>query len=185
MGQEKMTTINLHQNQQNDQSSFSGKGGNSGFIFSLLILVVTLLALAGLKYYVTYLAAQNKALVDNISVENSKLAELKSLENLIDMQNRLKEIKKNLNISEDGSVNRLEITKVLKYMSSDLNRGIVVSEFKYAPDKTSVSFNATNFSDVSKQIFNFKNSDHFANVVVTKIDRGEKAIACSVDMIVK
>lgn len=179
-----MTTINLHQNQQNNQSNFSGKISNNGFIFSLIILAVTLLVLVGVKLYVPFMENRISALDDTISVEKNKLVGLKSLEQVIDMQNRLKEIKTNLQIT-NNAVTRLEMTKIFDNLGGDLNKGVVVSEFNYDPEKITVSFEASNFNDLAKQILNFKKSSYFADVNVLSVSRGEKNIVCTVAMNVK
>lgn len=179
-----MTTINLHQNRQEDQARFSVKSGNSGFVFSLGILVITLLILAGLKLYVPFAEGNEKVLADTVLAENNKLVGLKSLEKIVDTQQRLNEIKNNLQL-KDGNVTRLEMTKILDHLSSDLNPGVVVSDFKYETDKVTVSFDANNFSDVAKQILNFKKSDYFTEVNLSSINRKENTINSTVTMKIK
>ncbi|NTW27200.1 MAG: PilN domain-containing protein [Candidatus Moranbacteria bacterium] len=180
-----MTTINLHQNQQEPKTPFLAKSGNGGFIFSILILVATLAALVGIRWYVPSEEKKNEVLAATIVKEDAKIVELKSLEQIIDMQKRLSEIKSNLQLSEDGTVNKLEITNVLNALGSDLSTGVVVADFKYSPDKINVSFNAGNFSDAAKQILNFKKSTFFTNVELVTIIRKENVVICDVAMKVK
>ena len=178
-----MTTINLHQSQEKEQSGFSNQR-NGGFIFSVGIIVVTILIMAGLKLYIPSLVAKNDALAADIVTEKSKLVGLKSLENVIDIQNRLKEISSNLQIT-NGEVKRLEMTKMLDNLSFEMNKNIVVSSLKYDGTKVTVSLESNNFSDIAKQVFNFKTSDKFSDVGVVKLDRNEKNITCDVAMNIK
>jgi hypothetical protein len=179
-----MTTINLRQNQQKVKSGFPGEMGNSGFVFSLGILAFTLLVLFGLKLYVPVMENRNNELDKAISVENNKLVGLKSLEQVIDMQSRLKEIKSNLQMT-DGQVTRLEMTGLLGRLGGEMNSNVSVSEFNYSPDKISIAIESNNFSDIAKQILTFKKSDYFSGVNVVSINRGEKTVVCNVAMNVK
>lgn len=179
-----MTTINLHQSQQENSTSFSANTENKGFIFSLGILVATLLIFAGLKLYVPYAERKSEALADTVVIENDKLVGLKSLEQVVDMQKRLTEIKSNLQL-KDGKVNRLEMTKLLDYLASDMNPSVVVSDFKYSGDNVTVSFNANSFDDLAKQILNFKKSDHFSEVGLSSMIRNERVISAVVAMKIK
>lgn len=179
-----MTTINLQQSQQSEKPRFSASGGNKGFIFSLMILVVTLLVLAGLKFYIPMAEGKNSAIVERIAAENKDITGLKSLENVVDMQKRLNEIKINLQL-KNGKINRPEMTQVLDQLSKELNTGVVVSEFKYNEGKLTVSFSTNSFADVAKQIFSFKKSSSFENIELLSITRKEKNITGSVSMDLK
>lgn len=179
-----MTTINLYQNKQPDPSRFSVKSGNSGFVFSLGILVITLLAFAALKFYVPFVEQKNQALAATILVENGKLVDLKSLERVVDIQNRLSAIKENL-LLKDGGVTRLETTKVLDYVGGELGAGVVISDFNLKANKVTISFDANNFGDASTQILNFKKSSHFADVELLNITRKENIIGCDIAMNLK
>jgi hypothetical protein len=179
-----MTTINLQQNSQGEKQNFLAKGGNSGFIFSAGILIVVLLALAGVKYYVPYAAAQNQVLIASIAAENDKLVGLKSLENVVDMQNRIEQIRNNLLIL-DNKVTRPGISQILDKMSGDLISGVAVSDFKYTEDAISVSFESTNFSDAAKQVASFKQSKNFSDAKLATIERKENVITSTVEMRIK
>lgn len=178
-----MTTINLHQDQQQKQPLFSEKASNRGLIFSIGILIVTFLAWGGLNFYLPKLIANNAKLDAQINQDNAKIVELKNLELTIDMRNRLKEIKNNLGINDKNMVTTLDVSKVLNDLSGDLNVGVVVSKFEYKGDGTViVSFDSTNYSDVAKQIASFKRSDNFSEVVFGSVTRNEKYIGTTVSM---
>jgi phosphopantetheine adenylyltransferase len=181
-----MTTINLYQDQKKDQKDFSYRAATSGFIFSLSILIITILALVVLKFAVSILDRQNEALVINIQNEKNSMAGLSNLEQIVDMQTRLKQIKNNLQIN-NNQVSRIQMTQMLDHFGTEVNAGIVVSSYKYedSSNKISLTFNANNFSDAARQILSFKDSEYFTNVNLAKISRGEKSISCDIEMNIK
>lgn len=181
-----MTTINLYQNQQKEQKSFSFKFANNGVLFSLGILAVTILTLMGIKFAVFLLNKQNEALIETVQKEKENMIGLNNFEQLVDMQTRLKQIKDNLQI-KNNQVSRLQMTQVLDYLGAEVNKGIFLSSYKYESDKNKVvlTFNANNFSDAARQILNFKSSDYFTSINLTKISRGEKTIQCDIEMNLK
>ncbi len=178
-----MTTINLHQDQQQKQPFFSEGGSNGGLIFSLGLLVLTFLVWGGLSFYLPKLVENNVKLDNQIKDDNIKITELKSLELTIDMRNRLKAIKDNLGINDKNIVTTLDVSKVLNSLNTDLNVGVVVSRFEYKGDgSVIVAFDSVNYSDVAKQIANFKHSDNFSEVEIGSVARKEKAIVTTVSM---
>ncbi|GEM_PF-1101080 len=182
-GQAKMTTINLYQNQPKKQKNLSA---SSGFIFSISILVIVILVLVGLKFYVSFMEKQNQALKEEIEKEQTNMANLGSLEKVIDVQSRLKQIRSNLNI-KNNQVSRLQMTKVLDNVGAEINSGVVISSYKYEDGKNKITmvFDAKNFSDAARQILNFKDSNYFTSVVLTSISRGTEKISFSVELSVK
>ncbi|EKD46739.1 MAG: hypothetical protein ACD_67C00088G0002, partial [uncultured bacterium] len=97
------------------------------------------------------------------------------------MQKRLSEIRKNLQISK-GEVARIEMMQILDKLSSDMNKGVVISSYNYNDNRINVEFSASNFNDASKQIFNFKKSDYFKDVNLLNISRGENNVVFEVEM---
>lgn len=181
-----MTTINLYQEQEKKKSSFFKGSKNSVLLLSLGVLLIVILVFIGLKIAVYSFEKQNEKLEDVIKNEKAEMARLSNLEQVFDMQMRLKEIKSNLKV-ENNQVSRTQMVQVLNKMEGEINNGIVVTTYKYENDKNKVSltFNANNFNDVAQQILGFKESDYFSNVNLTKISRGEKAISCVVEMNIK
>ena len=176
-----MTNINLYQNKEEAGSKFSLPAMNKGLVFSLSLLLIVLLAIAGLRSYIPILEKQNKALVASADMEKSKLVGLKNLEQIMDLQNRLGEISKNLEIKTD-TAGRLEMTKILSNLGADLITGVVVNDYKYAPEGITVKIDANNFADVAKQIIAFKTSSNFTGISINKIERSEKSITCELSM---
>ncbi len=182
-----MTTINLHQqqHQQEPQEKLSFRAANGGFFFSLGILIFTLLGLAGLKVAMSTIGKQNEVLAGNIQRETESLSGLSDLQRIVDVQKRLGYIKSNLEIS-GGAVSRVQMTQVLDHLGAAIDTGIVIASFKLEnADTVSLTFNANNFSDASRQIVSLKNSDYFTGVSLTKISRGEKSVACDITMKIK
>jgi hypothetical protein len=182
-GQSKMTTINLYQNDENEKR-IASQSMNGGFMFSIAILVVTLLVLTGLKVYNPMVAKKNVALAETIDVENTNLVGLTTLDQLVDTQNRLSVIKSTLEI-ENGAVKRTEMTKILDELSSDMNKGLSITSYGYTDNKVTANFSAGNFNDASKQIFSLKNSDYFSNVNLQSISRGEDSVLFNIEMEIK
>ena len=181
-----MTTINLYQDQPKKQKSISQRIIGSGLFFSMSLLVIVILVFIGLKIFVYFLDGQNENLMDVIQKEKTSLTGIGNLEQVVDTQTRLKEIKDNLQI-KNNQVSRTQMIQVLGYMEAEINNGIVVSSYMYENDKNKVTlkFDANNFNDAAQQILGLKDSDHFTNVNLLKINRGEKAISCEVEMNVK
>lgn len=184
-GQEKMTTINLYQKQE-EQQKFYSKAANKGLLFSLGVLVLTFALLAGLKFASFLLNKQNESLLTTIQTEKEGLAGLNNIEQVVDMQTRLKWIGDNLQI-KSGKVLRPQMTQILDHVSAEINAGTILSSYKYenGSSKISLALESNNFNDAARQILNLKASDYFTNVNLVEISRGEKAISYEVEMGIK
>lgn len=179
-----MTTINLYQNKEDKQEHSLVSSKNNGFIFSLLIVVFTLLSLWGLKFYITSLEKKNEGLDATIVAQSGSITGLESLEQVVDTQNRLSEIKNNLKL-KDGNVGRKEMVNVLDLISGELDRRIAIEKFNYSNEGVSLILNAGNFNDVANQISNFKKSKYFSEVAILSMERGDEKISCTVSMQIK
>lgn len=179
-----MTTINLYQNQEEQQQKNSARAANSGFFFSLGILVLTLAALFVMKFYVANLVDSNKKLAEEVKQQNENLSGVNSLQRILEMQTRLAQIKTNLDI-KDSAVRKLKMTDVLDSLERDLSSGVVVTEYSFDDNKVKVAFAANNFNDAARQILNFKKSTYFTDVALGSVVRGEKNIQSEVTMSVK
>jgi hypothetical protein len=180
-----MTTINLSQNQEEIQKEKASRSTKRGLFFSLGILIFTLLIFVGIKIAVLVVERQNDALASAIQQENTNIAGLKNLEQVMDLQTRLQQIKSNLQI-KNNAISRPQITSILDDLGADVNKAIVISSFKYDDGGgITLTFDASNFGDASKQLLNFKSSDNFAGANLVKIFRREKNIACDIEMSIK
>lgn len=179
-----MTTINLYQNQNEEEKRFTLFTGNKGFIFSIGIVVLTILILVGLKATIPFLEKRNQNSLAAVQKESDSLVGLNNVDLVVDMQTRLEHIKNNLQI-KNGNVLRPELTKALSGLEKDSVAGVAVSKYEYAGDGAAVTFVAGNFSDIARQILNFKKSAYFTDVNVTNVGREEKGIVCTVEMGIK
>lgn len=177
-----MTTINLHQTEQTEQT----KVGNGGLFLALGILICTLLVLAGFKIAASTLQKQNQTLLTQIEAEKSSLIAMNNVKQVADMQARLAQIKNNLQI-KNGKVSLMPMTQILGYVGDSINSsGVFLGSYKYEEgNKIQLTINAVSFSDAAKQIFNLKNSKYFSNVSLADINSEGKYIRCDVDMSIK
>lgn len=180
-----MTTINLYRDQQEKQKN---KFSSSGLIFSVGIIIVTLLIFGGLKLTVSILSSQSEKLANSIQNEKNSLIGVTDVKKVIDMQTRLDYIKENLKIN-NGQISRSRATQILDSIGSEINPGIVIESYLFEnndmnKNKISLTFSVSNFSDLARQILSFKNSSSFTNLNITNISR-EKFVFCSIEMSIK
>jgi len=182
-----MTTINLYQDDQEIKKRLAAnsKFFSGGVFFSLAIVALIFLVLIGLKVYVSQVEKNNVKMNNDAQKQENDLINLEGLGQVVDVQTRLQHIKNNLKIT-DGEVSRIQMVDVLDNFEKDINKNIVVSSLKYDENrKIQVTFESNSYSDISRQIMSFKNSDNFKNVTLAKISRNEKAISCDVEMFLK
>jgi competence protein ComGC len=177
-----MTTINLYQKHKEPVDGPAlNKDENGGLIFSISILVVTIVVAIALEIYVPNAEKKNDALDKKIEAENVNLAGLKQLEQITDTKRRLEAISGNLEI-KNGKVGRTEMSQILSNLSEDMSKGAFVSQYAYANGKVVVKMMANNFNEVSRQIFNFKKSTNFSDINVLRVARGEDNVEFDVEM---
>lgn len=170
-----MTSINLYQNPSEQGGGQKESIFNGGFIVSLSLLVVTLLVLGGLKIYSSMVAGQNVAITAQIQQEKASISGNSKLDRITDFQNRVNAITADINSKE-------YIKDVLGNVSASLVSGIAATNFSYDSGAVTLTMNADGFQNVAQQILSFKQSPHFANVSVSNISRGDKAISFTVAM---
>ncbi len=178
-----MTTINLYQSQE-EKKGISSRAANGGFLFSLSMLIVTLLALGGLKIAASVITKNSSALAETIKIESEGLTGFGDLEQIVDLQSRLEQIKNNLNI-KNGKVSLVQMTDVLDHLGAELSSNVTVSEYILKDGKITVTIDTNNFNDAARQIQNFKKSTYFTNVELKRISRGKLAINTEIEMSIK
>jgi hypothetical protein len=181
-----MTTINLHQQYEQQDQEEQQKiflTGNGGLFLSLGILAFTCLVVFGLWAMVKNYEKQNGKLETQIKTETESLGKMIELKDVVDTQTRLAEIKNNLQI-KDNKVMLVPMTTILNYIGDATNNsGAFLSLYKYEEgNKIALTFNTSSFDDSAKQILNFKGSNNFTNVSLSKISRGEKYVTCDMTM---
>ena len=179
-----MTTINLYQNQPETGAQFKVKGVNSGLIFSIFLIMASIALVGIFKASVSYLEKKDNAVQDEIGQAQKGLAGIGSLEMVLDLQDRIKKIKNNLQVA-GGKVQKVDVAAVLGNLEKDLNTNITLSSYEYTDGKVIITFNSSNFNDVAHQIQSFKKSGNFSGVSISDIKRTEAGIACKVEMVIK
>ncbi|EKE19324.1 MAG: hypothetical protein ACD_9C00051G0014 [uncultured bacterium] len=180
-----MTTINLYQKHKDSgEGTALNKSGNSGFIFSLSILIITVVVAVGLKIYIPSAENKNEALSKRVEAESSSLVGLKKLEQISDTKKRLAEISSNLEIKNDKA-ERMEVSQTLNNLAADMIKGSYISQYTYTDGKVVVKMMSNNFNSVAKQILNLKKTTYFSDVNVLKVSRGEESVEFDVEMKIK
>lgn len=184
-----MTNINLYQDDEEIKKRLAAntKFFSGGVFFSLLLVVLTLLVFVGLKIYVSQVEKNNAKVLTDVANERKKIIQLNELGEVIDVQNRLQNIKDNLKIV-NGEVSSVQVANVLDNFEKDVNSTVLVSSFNYNNSgKIEISFESNNYSEISRQIVNFKNSKNLKNVRLTKIAKNEETgnINCDLEMYIK
>lgn len=181
-----MTTINLHQNQDNKSGGAYSQTANGGFIFSLAILIATVATLYGLRFYIKSVQKENANLAANVAEQNKSLAGVNSLQRVLDMQGRLDAIKANLEI-KDNKAGKLMMTEVLTALEKEMNSGVFISSYDFDNESKilKVSIESLNYNDAARQLLNFKQSDYFTGVELEGISKGDSGISSQIRMAIK
>lgn len=180
-----MTTINLYQkHKESDEESVLNKNGNSGFVFSLSLLIITFVAAIALEMYIPIAEKKNIALEKKVEVENMNLTGLKKLEDVTDTKRRLGLISENLEI-KNGKAEKTEMSHVIDNMAADMSKGTFISQYSYSDGSIVAKLMANNFNEVARQILNFKRSENFVDVNVLRVARGEDNVEFDVKMKIK
>ncbi|HPN54752.1 MAG TPA: hypothetical protein PLB52_02360 [Candidatus Moranbacteria bacterium] len=184
-----MTNINLYQDDQEIKKRLAAntKFFSGGVFFSLMLVVLTLLVFVGLKIYVSQVEKNNAIVLKEIENQRNSIIKLDELGEVIDVQKRLQNIKDNLKIV-NGEITSVQVANVLDNFEKDINNTVVVSSFNYDDSgKIEISFESNSYSEISRQIMNFKNSKNLRNVILTKIAKNEKTgnINCDLEMHIK
>ena len=172
-----MTTINLQQDQRAEMLNKTGKL-NFGLVVFAIVFSIILLSYIGLKVGSNFFNQKNAKLREQILSTGASLNGSKSVDDVIDLQFRVKQIKDNL-------ASKVEATSTLDKVAKAVIPGVVFSSYGDADKKIDISFRANDFSSVSKQIFNFKQADFVSGVGVKGLVRDEKGIKCDIELSIK
>jgi type IV pilus assembly protein PilN len=163
-----MTTINLYQQSSEDsQKKKKLKLVSGGFIYSIGMLLLVLVALGAMKIYNASLAKRDAAIQNEIAQKITSFSGQDEVDQVADIQSRLSVIKKNMD-------SQPQLADQLHNFANYVVSGVMVSSYKQEGQKLTVEFLANAFTDVSRQILNLKKSNNFSNVDVTSLTRGEK-----------
>ena len=172
-----MTTINLQQDQREELINNTGKL-NFGLVVFAIVFSIILLSYIGLKVGSNFFNQKNAKLREQILSTGASLNGSKSVDDVIDLQFRVKQIKDNLD-------SRVEVTGTLDKVAKAVIPGVVFSSYSDVDKKIEINFRANDFNNVSKQIFSFKQADFVSSVGVKGLVRDEKGIKCDIEINVK
>ena len=170
-----MTTINLYQEQGGNKSS----GGNEqlidkGFLVSISILALTLLVFGGMKFFAFDLERKSIKTDEQIQELQASFSG-ERVNSTVDFQQRIEAIKQNSDSRED-------VVSALKEAGSLVIPAVHIVDYSQNGSALSITLSTENFLDVARQVLNFKNSNAFSGVSVSKIQRKEKGIEFLVEM---
>jgi len=173
-----MTTINLQQDQQREKMINGAGKLSSNLVFFLVVCCVLVVIFAGLKIGNILIQKKDAEVKNEIKVANQSLNEKKGVDELIDLQARIREVNNNL-------TEKLEVNDALDSLSKTIIPGVVFSYYNNSDRKILVVLKSSNFDTISKQIFNFKQADFISDVNVSRLSRNENGIECAVEMKIK
>lgn len=171
-----MTTINLQQEQQNTTRAGAQMRARIIAVSSPLIIILIAWAVLAVENYLVL--QKDQELLMQISASSATLNSDKSVENILDLQDRLKKIKDNL-----GS--KIEINEVLNKITSTIVSGVTLSSYVHTDKKLLLTLNANNFDSIAKQVFSFKQVDFLSEIEVKSVSRDEEGVKCEVAMTLK
>lgn len=170
-----MTTINLYQEQGGNKSSGSNEQLiDRGFLVSISILALTLLVFGGMKFFAFDLEKKAAATDEQIQELQASFSG-ERVNSTVDFQQRIEAIKQNTDSRED-------VVSALKEAGNLVIPAVRIVDYSQEGNVLSITLSTEKFLDVAKQVLNFKNSNAFSGVSVSKIQRKEKGIEFLVEM---
>ncbi len=151
---------------------------NFSIIVFIAVFAIILISFLGLKFGSLSIDKKNNELKIQITSESGALSGKQSVDDVIDTQTRLKEVKNNLGA-------KIEVNSVLSDISKVVIPGIVFSSYTQTDKKVLITLRTSNFDSVSKQVFNFKQADFASSVNVKSLSRDTKGIKCDVEINIK
>lgn len=171
-----MSPINLYQESSQEAEKKNTSILSTGLAFSLVILLLVLLAWGGLKIANASLEKSNATVEKNITVAKNGIQGEQDINKIADFQNRTSKIRKTI-------AGTIGMKQLVQDVANEIIPGIRLTSYTYDSGKLTLNFSADNYQLVAKQIVNFKKSVNFSRVNVVNISRGEKTIDFSLDMI--
>lgn len=154
-----MTNINLSQSVQ-PKRVVSGKSSviDKGTLISLVVLILTGLAVGGVKMYSQDIQDKIAAVGVSIASEEQKINS-EDVMRIADFQNRRDKVEENIN-------SKTRANDVLDKVNSALMTKSYITSFDYKSQSKAVALEVVSdgIKDVAKQTLNFKKSPYFNNV---------------------
>ncbi len=173
-----MTTINLYQDQQREEMINNTSKMNFSIIVFIVVFGIILISFLGLKLGSMSVNKKDADLKMQIVSENASLNGKQNVDDVIDLQTRLKEVKNNL-------TGKIEVNNVLNEIAGTVVSGVTFSSYTQTGKKVLIMLRSANFDSISKQVFNFKQASFITNVNMKSLSRDDQGIKCEVEVTVK
>lgn len=154
-----MTNINLSQSiQPKKVTGVKNRMVDKGTLISLVVLVLTGLAVGGVKMYLQDAKDKVGAIEESISSEKQKING-DDINRIADFQNRRDKVGMNIDA-------KAKINDILDKVNGALMTKTYITNFNYENGKKAVTLEVVsdNIEDVAKQTLNFKKSTSFDSV---------------------
>lgn len=160
-----MTNINLLESAQGRGASKNSIFGIKSIYIPLLILFAILIVWGGSKAYLYYLSNQ-KGSIDEQNQQETANLNGKSADRIVDFNERMKK-------ASEESAAKENYEDYLKELESIMVSGANIESLKYSNEKVEIVMVADSFKTVARQILEFKNSNHFKDLVMEKTSFNE------------
>lgn len=147
---------------------------DKGFYMSIGILVITLLAYGGMKFF-------NMKMSNDIEIAEAQAKEIEGsltkdkLDNAIDFQQRLENISDNLKARNEANV-------ILQEVAKSVVPGARIVSYEDGSSGISLTMSADNFFTIAKQILSFKKAATFSDVTVSNAQRIDGGVTFELNM---
>ena len=177
----KMTPINLYQEGgSRDELSKKTQLFGTSFFLGLLLMALTLATWGILAYLQNSYIAKNILLDAAIAKYKSELGKSDQVNQIADIQARIKNITDNLELQGKSSVKT-----VLQDVAAGVVDGVTVISYSEKEGAISLTLISGDYANIAKQIAKFKSIESFFNVAASNLARGEKGISFEISMMRK
>lgn len=167
-----MTSINLYQKSSpaEEINRSRVKFFDSGMVFGIAIVVISLLTWGGLVFWTKNLQSQIDAVKSNTTKEKNVVALGEEIDAVADFSLRSEAIVKALDSKKFPSA-------AVSALESSVADGVVFETLGYDKGNVSLKARAGSYQSLAKQILLIKNDKRFSNVSVNSVSRDDAGIA--------
>ncbi|HAV11150.1 MAG TPA: hypothetical protein DCX32_01225 [Candidatus Moranbacteria bacterium] len=172
-----MTNINLYQSSAESGQRKKLTLVDSGFFWSLSLLLIIMLSFGGLKLVSGNLETKKQSLSDTIEQESAGFTG-SDLNRIVDFQARVDE-------STNSIATKRDTNGIFSALEGSMIKGVNVTSLSYTNEKTgkpkvNIEMTGGDFVSIAKQILSLKENQSFMDVSVQEIARDEKGITFNV-----
>lgn len=162
-----MPGVNLSQSEQEEEQVEERSFFDSGFMLSMGMILLALLAFGGVRLYIGSLDKKIAAVESALSVNAGRLKG-DGIDRVADFDARLGYFSANM-------VQFSDMQLVLQKLEKTVLPNIILKDFEYNHQDKTVTIEgvSTDFKSLAEQIMSFKNEPVFSNIEVQSIDRTE------------